>query len=278
MFEGYEPMKLNLKSLSVACALSTTALVGCSSFADLKNNTPPAPANAPTLQSHHWQLQQALNAQGSADIGQWQLPATASSPARTVGLRFSKDQIVSVDRMCNLISGGYRTQGDQMHVERMTSTMMACGNADLMQLEKNVARQLPSVSNWKITNNASPLLELRFKNGTTWQLEGKPTHETLYGRSEQIFLEVAPQKVTCSHPLIPNAQCLQVRELKYNEQGIKQSMGTWQNYYGTIEGYTHQAGVRNVLRIKRFTREHVPADASKYVDVLDMAVESEIVR
>ncbi|MBP7647899.1 MAG: DUF4377 domain-containing protein, partial [Comamonas sp.] len=80
-------------------------------------------------------------------------------------------------------------------------------------------------------------------------------------------------------PLIPNAQCLQVRELKYNEQGLKQSTGTWENFYGTIEGYTHQAGVRNVLRIKRFTRpEPVPADASKYVYILDMTVESETVR
>lgn len=268
---------LNLKSLGVACALSTTALVGCSSSADLKT---PAHANAATLQSHHWQLQQALTAQGTADKQwQWQVPASATNTTRTVGLRFSADHIVSVDRLCNLISGGYRTQGEQMHIERLTSTMMACGNTDLMQLEKNVAQQLSNVSTWKITDGAPPILELNFKSGAKWQLKGQPTPETLYGQSERIFLEVAPQKVACNHPLIPNAQCLQVRELKYNEQGIKQSTGTWENFYGTIEGYTHQAGVRNVLRIKRFTRpQPMPADASKFVYVLDMTVESEIVR
>lgn len=269
---------LNLKSLGVACALSTTALVGCSSSADLKNTMSPTHAKAPTLQSHHWQLQQALTAQGTADK-QWQVPASANSPTRAIGLRFSPDHIVSVDRLCNLISGGYRTQGDQMQIERLASTMMACGNTDLMQLEKNVAQQLSNVSTWKITDGAPSILELNFKSGAKWQFTGQPTPETLYGQSERIFLEVAPQKVACNHPLIPNAQCLQVRELKYNEQGLKQSTGTWENFYGTIEGYTHQAGVRNVLRIKRFTRpEPAPADASKYVYILDMTVESETVR
>jgi hypothetical protein len=66
--------------------------------------------------------------------------------------------------------------------------------------------------------------------------------------------------------------------MQYSSQGIKQSAGEWQNYYGSIEGYTHQDGVRNVLRIKRFTRDQAPADASKHIDVLDMTVESEIVR
>ena len=34
-------------------------------------------------------------------------------------------------------------------------------------------------------------------------------------------------------------------------------------------------GVRNVLRVQRYTRKDVPADASKYAYVLDMVVESD---
>ncbi|HYM87381.1 MAG TPA: DUF4377 domain-containing protein, partial [Pseudoxanthomonas sp.] len=42
-----------------------------------------------------------------------------------------------------------------------------------------------------------------------------------------------------------------------------------------IEGYTHEAGIRNVLRVKRYTIKHPPADGSSLVYVLDMVVESE---
>ena len=57
--------------------------------------------------------------------------------------------------------------------------------------------------------------------------------------------------------------------------GIKQRVDQWQLFYDEIENYQHQAGVRNVLRLKRYTRQQAPADASRYVYVLDMVVESE---
>lgn len=269
---------LSMKSLSMVCVLGSSILMGCATHsADLNQPAGAAQQSAPTLQSHHWELQQAVTPQGAADT-RWQIPASNDTPARTVGLRFYDNQNLSVDRLCNLINGSYSTQGEQLKIGRMASTMMACSNAALMQLEQNVALQLPKASTWKITGSTPPMLEVKFASGAAWKFKGTPTHETLYGQSERIFLEVAPQKVACSHPLMPNAQCLQVREVKYNDQGIKQSTGQWGAYYDTIEGYTHQAGVRNVLRIKRFTRDQVPADASKYIDVLDLTVESEIVR
>ena len=39
----------------------------------------------------------------------------------------------------------------------------------------------------------------------------------------------------------------------------------------------HTPGVRNVLRIDRYQRQNVPADASRYLYVLDLVVESETV-
>jgi len=71
-------------------------------------------------------------------------------------------------------------------------------------------------------------------------------------------------------------QCLQVRELKYDDQGLK--VGTpapFGNFYATIEGYTHQPGVRNVLRVNRYEIKDPPADAPSQAFVLDMVVESE---
>ncbi|HEY0334439.1 MAG TPA: DUF4377 domain-containing protein, partial [Stenotrophomonas sp.] len=39
-------------------------------------------------------------------------------------------------------------------------------------------------------------------------------------------------------------------------------------------GYTHLQGVRNVLRVKRYTIPHPPADGSATAYVLDLVVES----
>jgi len=39
-------------------------------------------------------------------------------------------------------------------------------------------------------------------------------------------------------------------------------------------GYTHEDGVRNVVRVKRYTIANPPADASSNAYVLDMVVES----
>lgn len=91
-----------------------------------------------------------------------------------------------------------------------------------------------------------------------------------------MFLEVAAQTAPCGHPLLPNKQCLQVREIKYDDKGAKVgTRGAFEHFHAEIEGYTHEPGVRNVLRIDRHTRKDVPADASKYAYVLDTVVESD---
>jgi hypothetical protein len=92
-----------------------------------------------------------------------------------------------------------------------------------------------------------------------------------------MFLEVAAQTVECTSGAM-RGQCLRVREIRYDDQGLKVGPpGAWQTFHGQIEGYTHTPGVRNVLRIKRFKRSTVPADASAYLYVLDLVVESETV-
>ena len=60
-------------------------------------------------------------------------------------------------------------------------------------------------------------------------------------------------------------------------QGVKQGVGEWQLFYGDIQGYTHTPGVSTVLRIDRYQRQQAPADASLYLYVLDMVVESQTV-
>ena len=111
---------------------------------------------------------------------------------------------------------------------------------------------------------------------TSLVFAGEATAQTRNGGpGERMFLEVAARTKPCSHPLMPDMQCLQVRELKYDDKGLKVGTpGAFENFYDQIEGYTHEDGVRNVLRVDRYTVKNPPADGSKYAYVLDMVVES----
>ena len=64
--------------------------------------------------------------------------------------------------------------------------------------------------------------------------------------------------------------------LVFDEKGLKVGTpGAFGNFYATIEGYTHQPGVRNVLRVDRYEIKNPPADAPSQAYVLDMVVESD---
>ncbi len=246
-----------------------------------------AGADTATLVGYHWQLREARDAQGRSQPG-WILPAVpaaaGSSPVpRALQLNFDSER-VAVARLCNALSASYRLQGSALQVGPVRGTLMACPDAAAMALEQKVGQRLPQASGWSIVPPASgtagtPVLTLTFADGGQWLLDGTPTDATRYGSAgERMFIEVAPERVSCSHPLIPQYQCLQVRSVEYDANGLKTRVGAWENWYGDIQGYTHQPGVRNVLRIQRYKAKDVPADASAYVYVLDMTVESELVR
>ena len=105
---------------------------------------------------------------------------------------------------------------------------------------------------------------------------GVATADTRFGGpGERVFLEVASERVACPHAMIPDFQCLHVREVTYDDKGLKVGTpGEFEHFYDSIEGYTHEPGIRNVLRVDRYTVKNPPADASSSAYVLDMVVES----
>src|SRR3546814_13236510 len=67
---------------------------------------------------------------------------------------------------------------------------------------------------------------------------GEATAEARYGgEGETVFMEVAPQRIDCNHPMMPDYKCLQVREIRYDDSGVKQPPGEWEAFYGDIEGF-----------------------------------------
>ena len=233
----------------------------------------PATDVAALLPAHHWKLTEATDAQGQR-IGP--LFARADAP---VQLDFAEGRL-AVSNTCNRMSGGFALEGATLTLSPMASTMMACADPALAALDAEVGKRLAGALAVAATAGDTPELVLTNAGGDRLVFQGTPTAATRFGGpGERIFLEVGPETKPCSHPLIPGKQCLQVREITFDENGLRTGEpGEWQNFFDEIEGYAHQPGVRNVLRIDRYTRKDVPADASRYVYVLDMVVESEQVK
>lgn len=230
------------------------------------------------------QQEQAQEAQEPHILTQyrWERAApTAGTHRHPLQLEFADGRVLA-SKLCNHLSAPYQVDGAQLKVEQFISTMKMCADPSLMQWEQFVAKHLPTVQDYVVAvtpDSQAPTLTLTFKEGEKWTLKGQATPETQYGGpAERVFWEIAPEKASCTHPLMGNTSCLRIREIQYNETGVKTSTGEWENFYGSIEGHNFVPGQRQVLRLKRFTRKAVAADQSRYVYVLDMVVETERVK
>ncbi|MBC8750344.1 heat shock protein HslJ [Paraburkholderia sp. WC7.3g] len=245
--------------------------------------TAPAPSAATTvanpasqtgtelLTRYHWQLSNAIDSNGN------RIDALFARPDRPVQLDFSPYRITVVNS-CNSMGAGYTVRKGHLQIGPMVSTMMACHDAALAALDDAVSQRVRgSVNVNLLARDNAPSLQLVTDNGNTLSFTGLPTAETRYGGPGQIaFLEVAPQSVPCNHPSTPDAQCLLVRERFFDEQGLASGTpGPWQPLNQSIEGYTHTPGIRNVVRVKRFTITNPPAGGASVAYVLDLVVESE---
>ena len=231
----------------------------------------PAAIDGNLLTANHWVLDNATDSAGK------RIDALFARADKPVTLDFA-DGRLAVDNTCNRMGGGYTVAGSTLTVSPMASTMMACADQTLMALDQAVGSRLEGTL--KIEQLDAATLKLSTAAGDVLTLRGEPTAETRYGGpGATVFLEVDAQTKPCSHPLIPDKQCLQVREVHYDDKGLEQGQrGAFENFYDGIEGYSHQDGVRNVLRVKRYAVKNPPADASSQAYVLDMVVSSETVK
>ncbi|MBP6319519.1 MAG: copper resistance protein NlpE N-terminal domain-containing protein [Rubrivivax sp.] len=223
-----------------------------------------------TLESHRWTLTSATGSQGQRIDG---LPA---GTVRPVVFGFAEGRL-NIEGGCNRIFGGYRIDGDdRLVLGRMASTMMACEPA-AMKVDATLSDLLAEPAKIELVPGADPVLRLVTASQAKLSFLGRMTPEARYGAPTRIFLEVAAQTVACTHPARGASNCLQVRERRFDAQGLAVGTpGAWQPFFEPIEGYAHQPGVRNVLRLKRFDRG-ASAGQSPFVYVLDLVVESEAV-
>lgn len=220
-----------------------------------------------TLEAHRWTLVWASDAQGQAVAG---LPPTSS---REVHFNFKSGRF-NIDGGCNRMMSGYQIDAEgRLSFGRMASTLMACEPA-AMKVDAALAELLAQPVKSEILSGGATTLRLSTGANATLFFTGEMTPEARYGQATRVFLEVAATTVACPGAQASSQQCLQVRERRFDEQGLRVGTpGAWVPFSETIEGYTHKPGVRNVLRLKRFDRT-ATAGGAPYLYVLDLVVES----
>lgn len=253
-------------------------LAACTSPSD-PNPPPTMPevdqATAPVvpLGAQHWQLHDAV------DGNKHRLTGLFDSADKPLQLDFS-DNRISVSNACNNLSGNYTIVDGRLVTELLMQTMMACADPVMTAREttmKSLLHGQPSII--VSTPEDTPLLVMTAADGTTLTFAGTPTAQTRYaGPGTVQFLEVSPQPAACDSPRQADATCLMVRELHYDANGMRDGEpGPWHNLAQAIEGYRHESGVRDVLRVTRYAVPNPPAGEPSVAYVLDLVVESQTV-
>lgn len=253
---------------------SFIAVEGCTNAAIAPSTTAatvPTSVNTNILNQYSWQLVKATDAQGQ------RIQTLFLQADKPVTLHFENNHL-RISNACNGIGGSFSLTDNQLTVSRLVSTMMACPN-HLNDIDTSISKLIEGTTQLQLSQStAAPQLTLTTKQHDVLIWQGIATPETKYGsQGKTIFLEIAPQRKTCDAGAAP-MQCLQVRQIRYNEQGVKTYTSDWQNFYAPIEGYTHADNERVILRVKEYPIAHPAADASSAAYVLDMYVERALVK
>ena len=204
---------------------------------------------------------------------------TGTAPKPLV-LNFDDQGRLSIATSCNGMGSSWKVENNQIVTGPLMGTQMACPDASMQQ--ENIAkdlfnnRKVPFILDLK--NSQQPTLTIISATGQKYVFTGTMTPESKYQtQAETIFLEISPETKPCSGVAPQN--CLQVREVKYSESGIKTQVDKdWTLFYDQIEGFTHNPNERQIIRVKRYEIKHPAADQSKYAYIHDMTVERSTVK
>ncbi len=259
-------------------ALLMLALTGCQTV----NTNPSAPServpyvqlpifigSTPTtnsLQSYDWQL----NNINSTDPITWNGSYLQTQNGK-VTLNFNQNHI-TYNVGCNQLSNQYSLSKNTMQpIGTGISTLMGCG--ELQAREQWLAKQMQSPSELQIMETqVDAVLSQTTADGSWLQWVGKLKPEVKYGKGETVFLEVKPKWQYCDN--VTDKKCLEVRDINYDNQGLKTAVGQWYLLDAPIMGYRHDESAQRVLRLTRYRTP--PTDTKGYGNLykLDSVIET----
>ena len=159
---------------------------------------------------------------------------------------------------------------------------LACDDLDAAESRLNLAMQ--GSSELQINQGENPELIQMTDDDATLVWRGRLPPQAKYNsKGETVFWAVNAKKVNCETN--DEQQCLQVKPVIYNNQGVKIREGKWSVFTGELEGYQHDGQHEEVLRLQRYrlgTNDSIETDESpendinddSYAYVLDAVIES----
>ena len=220
------------------------------------------------LASYRWTLTSARD-----DAGQ---PITELMNIKDqVMLSFNQNQgqhTVNYSVGCNTMSANYQLQGFSLTTEDSMSTKMSCKELD--SAEDKLNDIMEGDSQLSIASGDTPTLTQVTDDTETLVWTGRMTSQAKYNsKGETLFWSVDAQTKPCAGD--SSQQCLQIKPVTYDEQGIKISEGKRVEFAGTIEGYKHNNKHDEVLRLQRYALDATDNSATaKHAYVFDAVIES----
>lgn len=217
--------------------------------------------DAQMLASRHWRLVEATDASGQ------RVAALFPDPSTPLQFDFG-DGRLAVANTCNQMQAPFALKGARLGIGPVLRTKKYCGGGPLMAAEEAVAERLAAPLTVSMEGER---LVLSPAGGGRLVLVGEATAEARYGGpGEVLFMEVDAAAVPCPGAAATQPPCLRVREVAYDDDGVRGEAGAWEVLEQPIEGYRHAPGQRQVLRLRR---HRAAGGAPAYV--LDTVVESE---
>jgi len=284
------------RSLAFSSLLSL-ALAACARApAEAPDPAPPQPTPAPeapapaapeapiasvlstAVLGHHWRLQDATDASGQ------RIAALLVRPDQPLQLNFA-DGRVSVLNACNRISGPVRIEGDRALVGALISTKMACVEPAINALDAQISSRLREGGTLSLQESRPPELRWTAANGDVLRFVGEATAQSRFNHpGDNVFLEIAAEPQPCPAAQAPTAtatsanDCLKVRELRFDAEGMRVNPpGAWITLALKVEGFTHEPGMRTVIRAKRFPLPNAADGRPQASYVYEATIETEIV-
>lgn len=233
---------------SLALAILPAFILGCQSHDTTHART------TPTTKSLTSSIASAPTTKSLAGYD-WRLIKTddkAIAPfLATTTLSFKDDQLAfSVG--CNRHLGSFSLDGSLLALDKtsLSITRKAC-ESSLHQAENALTSSLTSaqlefVADDKDANQAILTISSQGKT-SMWQGVKKP--ELLYGKPVTLFWEIDAKPVMCADN---TKQCLKIRNVRYDNYGVKIGAGAWQHFDGQIKGYEHDKGLNQIIRLKAY--------------------------
>ncbi|MCP3897838.1 META domain-containing protein, partial [Moraxella sp.] len=184
---------------------------------------------------------------------------------RSVYLTAAEDRL-SFGVGCNVHSAGFTLTKDILTIsDGVAATRKAC-DPSAHEAERVLAA---SFTNAKLTlkvQDDRQAVMTHTNQGKSWTWQGVKKPDVLYGEPVVLYWEIEPEPILCANNA-PN--CLKVRNVRYDDQGIKMGAGAWREFDDVIEGYHHETGVSKIIRLKAYTDK----STGETVHVYDSTVE-----